>query len=1050
MSIVTSTDPPAGRRRFRTLRAKFLFVIVPLVLAAILVVFGLFEVSANQRATRQLENRLDQLLTMQVQVLSRPLWNLSEEQIDLIVSAIEVDADVLGVAVYDEVGDLMAQKGVIDGLNNQRFSGQRDIIQSGVAAEQVIGSLAIALTPASVRRERDARLLFAIGVACALMGAIIISALIANRRTIGIPLDGLLESINQLRQGQGRRRVDWNSDDEMGEVIRAYNEMLARQETDEQNLLTANDELEARVEMRTHELSVASQQLTDAIESMSEGFALYDSNDHLVLCNTTYREKIYTAPSETLKLGMSFHEVVAQIAQSGEVRKAAEDPDAWAAQRVAHHRAPGKPLLEQRRDGSWIQITEYPTADGGVVGIYSDLTELKRLSVELEDAKNVAEAANDAKSTFLATMSHEIRTPMNGVIGMSNLLLDTELDDEQRDFTETINKSAEDLLNIINDILDFSRVDSGKLALEQMPFDLRTCLEEAVDLVAVIAAEKGLDLAYVMEPDVPAMIVGDPTRLRQILLNLLNNAIKFTQEGDVVMAVSMTGKGAAIGTRALQFCVRDSGIGIPEDRMDSLFQSFSQVDASTTRRYGGTGLGLAISKRLVELMGGRIWVESELGKGTIFHFAIDFETAAAPAGTEQGKAREGLAGRRILIVDDNATNRRILDVQTRDWGMVPTVATSGAEAFAHLQGDAPFEAAILDLSMPEEDGLTLATRIRDMPECADLPLFLLSSIGRGANTRQVEIDAIGFAGILQKPIKPSPLLNALVAVFGAPAAPQVADPSSMQSTLDGEMAKRLPLRILLVDDHPTNQKLAQMLLLRLGYRADVASNGVEALDAMRLQAYDVILMDIEMPEMDGMEATRRIHEEWGSRAPKIVAMTANAMRGDRDKYLSMGMNQYIAKPIRVAALVRALEAVASAIDPVLPTPSPWDDVTATPRDQTPCLDDAALKNLLDVIGGDKAALTELIDSFASEGDKLLSAMRAAHASEDIDTLRRSAHSMKSSGTDFGAKTLAALSRELEARARDLDLTGCEALLTDISLAFERAKTALQKLRVQES
>jgi len=1020
---------------------------VPLVLGAIVVVFGLFEYSANQRASQQLLNRLDQLLTMQVQVLSRPLWNLSEEQIELIVSAIEVDEDVLGVAVYDEVGNLMAQKGLIEGTEANRFFGRRDIVLANSASEQVIGTLAIALTPAVVREARTTRLIFAAGLAAVLMGAIIISALIANRRTIGVPLDRLLGSINQLRQGDGRRPVDWNSGDEMGEVISAYNEMLARQASDEQSLRTANDELEARVEMRTHELSVASQQLTDAIESMSEGFALYDAQDKLILCNTTYREKIYTAPSDTLKLGMAFQDVVKQIARSGEVRRAAEDPEGWIAQRLAHHRAPGKPLLEQRRDGTWIQITEYATADGGVVGIYSDLTELKRLSVELEDAKNVAEAANDAKSTFLATMSHEIRTPMNGVIGMSNLLLDTGLDDEQRDFTETINKSAEDLLNIINDILDFSRVDSGKLALERMPFDLRTCMEEAVDLVAVIAAEKGLDLAYEMGRDVPPMLVGDPMRLRQILLNLLNNAIKFTQKGDVVLSVVMTGKGDTADRRRLQFSVRDSGIGIPQDRMDRLFQSFSQVDASTTRRYGGTGLGLAISKRLVELMGGRIWVDSAVGKGTIFHFAVDFETADVPSPQVRNEARDGLSGRHVLIVDDNATNRRILDVQTRDWGMNPSVVSSGREAMDLLRGAGRFDVVILDLSMPDEDGLTLAARIRALPAHKDVPLIMLSSIGRNVAGRQDEFDAIGFTSVLQKPIKPSPLLNALVSEFGIQTSAPMTDAAAARTSLDHEMAQRLPLRILLVDDHPTNQKLAQMLLSRLGYRADVACNGVEALDAMRLQVYDVILMDIEMPEMDGMETTRRIHEEWGARAPKIVAMTANAMRGDRDKYLSMGMDQYISKPIRVAALVRALEAVATSIAPARPPASPGVEVTAVPRDNSPCLDDAALKNLLDVIGGDKAALTELIDSFLSEGVKLVAAMHSSFAEDDTDTLRRSAHSMKSTSTDFGAKVLAGLTRELETRARDLDLTGCDELLDEISRAFDRVTMALQRLRV---
>ncbi len=718
--------------------------------------------------------------------------------------------------------------------------------------------------------------------------------------------------------------VDIKSGDELGTMANAFNRMNKAMvnvgsafTTMVANLRDLTGLLEQKVTERTSELRASERKLSSIIDFLPDATLVIDRQGKVIAWNRAMEKMTGVESGEMIGKGNFAYSIPFTGHRSPIMIDLVLNPDEAMEKQYNAFRREGDTLfaeactyrLKVTPVHLFVAASTLCNADGDVIGAIEtlrDITSWKETEKELIQARRMAEEASRTKSEFLANMSHEIRTPMNGVLGMTGLLLDTPLNDEQREYAQTAQSSADALLTIINDILDFSKIEAGKLDFEQLDFDLRLALDEIAELASIKADEKKIEFVNYVHPDVPSMLIGDPGRLRQVLLNLATNAIKFTRRGEVVVEVSLADEES--DHAVIRFEVRDTGIGIPKDRLGRLFKSFSQVDGSTTRKFGGTGLGLAISKRLVEMMGGEIGVESREGKGSTFWFVAPFQKQE-----DAGKGRvpcfmpEDVKGKRILAVDDNAVNRRVIQAYLHSWQCRPTVVGSSEKAMALMESAAeksePYDMVIIDYMMPGMDGQALGKAIKAHAALSHTPMILLTS--RGFRGDAAKAHSAGFDAYLTKPIKQSQLFDAVLSVFGKPLDTESKEkPPIITRHTIAETSKK-KLKILLCEDNPVNQKVAMIHLRKFGYVADLANNGLEALKAVKTLHYDLVLMDVQMPEMDGLEATKAIRSA-GLGVP-VIAMTANAMKGDREKCLDAGMDDYISKPINPKILLEKIK-----------------------------------------------------------------------------------------------------------------------------------------------
>ena len=843
-------------------------------------------------------------------------------------------------------------------------------------------------------------------------------------------------------------RVTKKSQDEIGFLYDRFNQMLRQIEERDTELVWARDELETRVNERTRELQREVAERIQAEEKLRVSFKELEDlqsalDQHCIVARTDPRGIITFANDKFCAIaGYSREEL---IGQDHRIINSKYHPEEfinglWTT--IRSGRVWKGEIKNRAKDGTiyWVDTTIVPFCDAQgapcqFIAIRSDITSLKSIEEELRGAMERAEAASRAKSEFLANMSHEIRTPMNGILGMTELALDTQLNIEQREYLGMVKSSAESLLTLINDILDFSKIEAGKLDLEAADFSLRDGLGETMKALGFRAHQKQLELAWSVGEDVPDRLSGDLGRLRQVVVNLVGNSVKFTEHGEIVVEVT---KDKQEGRNvALHFRIRDTGIGIPRDKQAMVFGAFTQADGSTTRKYGGTGLGLAITSRLVDLMGGKIWVESEVGRGSTFHFTTQLTISDVQAAPVELADPGSLRGLHVLVVDDNKTNTTILAGVLASWGMSVETVESAKEALAALDHPRPvgrsFALIITDLRMPDMDGFQLFEEARRKPDVCNTPFLLLGSGGQLGERQRCE--EMGISGYLTKPVQPSELFNAILGAL-----PQLTEGHLPRPAVANSPEERKEgMKVLVAEDNAVNRTLATRLLEKHGHTVVTAVNGREALDWVGREAFDLVLMDVQMPEMGGLEATTAIRKKEaveGGHLP-IIALTAHAMKGDRELCIEAGADDYLTKPIRTEEFFAALERIKLA--------SPSRHEHSPPPEKPSASDAIDLAAALERVDGDRALLQEIARLFEDECPKAMAEIRAALENRDAKALQRLAHTLKGSSASLGALAVSQAAADLEHHARAGDLNAARDIFKILTKDIAHLHLALAAL-----
>ncbi len=1006
--------------KINSLNAKLLAIYLPLVTLTVVISFGILERYHYLSRHAEFQTELDELAKVYKNAFTKAVWEYDTPQIELLLRSIELDPNFESATVYDSFGELLAQTGTEPAIVDPEYERKIDLLIDRDMSTEKAGTLILVFRP----NEIDQRLTERIGADALILGILILSLLavtwLATRRIIVAPISALGQAITKIQDTHVKQRVEWSSNDELGAVVHAFNDMQDKQAEAERELDEYKAGLEALIEQRTAELSENQRLLKGIVDNSSALIYVKNTDGQYLMVNKLWNERLQRSNKQAI--GKTDHELfptdLADKYRENDLR-------------VLNS---GRPISEEEPalypDGEHTLISlKFPILnENGICtatcGISTDISERKQLERELVLAKETAEKANHAKSDFLANMSHEIRTPMNGIIGFTSLALQTPLNEQQQNFLNKIRISADALLALINDILDFSKIEAGKLEIEHTDFELQKVIEDVGDLFADAAANKNLELICHKNPDVPNNLRGDPLRLRQILINLTSNAIKFTEQGEIYVNVELADKD--LSQLRLKFRVKDTGVGIKPELIDTVFSSFTQVDGSTSRKFGGTGLGLAICKQLTTLMGGKIAASSQPGQGSTFWCELPFEYDEDNA-SERNQSIAALQGKRILVVEDNESSREVLVEMLTGVQSKVVQVDSGERALDQIlncaDSNEPFHLVLLDWKLPGIDGLETAAVIRSTPNTCDLPIVMITAFGREPERERA--DQLKLNKFLTKPIQESTLVDTLLEVLGE----QKKTTQKQTTKLQPTDATLTGVKILLAEDNPINQEVAATLLTGLGAEVEIANDGREAIDLINGLQFNAVLMDLQMPEIDGYEATSTIRKTHSEKALPIIAMTAHATQDDRNRCLNAGMNDYISKPIDPDKLYSTLRKWVSPLaagnnsDPATHVNARSNDSLPEQNDAIgwiPGFDTAAgIKRL----NGDSSMYAKLLKQFASTYTGMAQEIENTLSTGDLDQCGEILHGIKGVAANLSAVELCLASADLETALNTQNISG---------------------------